>query len=120
MVTATGAATELGHVADLLEGADARRTPLGESLLGADRGRRIVTRGAALTAALQVLLVTVPFLRDRLGLQPLTAFQWLLVTAIAVAYLLIVELDKALHRRATASGPQRDHRQPAARRVARD
>ena len=142
-------------------------TPLGESLLGADRGRRILMRGAALTvltlvpayllwdadddawqtvlftsiafaelvggfamrservslrdlgiftnralvgavaltAALQVLLVSVPLLRNRLGLQPLTAAQWLLVTAVALTYLVVLELDKALHRRATASGP---------------
>jgi Ca2+-transporting ATPase len=141
-------------------------TPLGESLLGADRGRRIVRRGAgltvltllpayllwdagddawqtvlftsiafaelaggfamrservslrhlgvftnralvgavALTAALQVLLVSFPFLRNLLGLQPLTAAQWLLVIAIALTYLVVVELDKALHRRATAPG----------------
>jgi P-type Ca2+ transporter type 2C len=131
-------------------------TPLGESLLGSDRGRRIVIRGAALTAltlvptylvwnagadawqtvlftsiafaelaggfamrservslrrlgvltnralvgavavtvVLQVLLVAVPFPRDLLDLQPLTAGQWLLVTAIAFAYLAVVELDK--------------------------
>ena len=141
-------------------------TPLGESLFGADRGRRIVVRGAALTVltlvpayllwnadedawqtvlftsiafaelagsfamrserlslrrlgvlsnralvgavaltvALQVLLVVVPFTRDVLGLQPLGAAHWLLVIAIALAYLLVVELDKALqHRRAAAA-----------------
>ena len=145
-----------------------RPTPRGESLLGADRGRRILARGAALTVltlvpayllwdagddawqtvlftsiafaelaggfamrservslrrlgvftnraligavaltvALQVLLVAVPFLRDVLGLQPLTAAQWLLVTAIALAYFVVVELDKALHRRSTASAPE--------------
>lgn len=53
----------------------------------------------ALTAALQVLLVVVPFLRDLLGLEPLSAAQWLLVTGIALAYMAVVELDKALHRR---------------------
>ena len=140
-------------------------TPLGESLLGTDRGRLIITRGAALTvltlvpayllwnagddawqtvlftsiafaelaggfamrservslrhlgiltnralvgavaltAALQVLLVSIPFVRDLLGLKPLNAAQWLLVIAIALTYLGVVELDKALHRRATAS-----------------
>ena len=142
-------------------------TPRGESLLGADHGRRIVTRAAALTvltlvpayllwdageeawqtvlftsiafaelaggfamrservslwrlgvftnralvgavaltAALQVVLVAVPFLRDLLGLEPLTAAQWLLVVGIALAYLTVVELDKALHRRAAGSRP---------------
>jgi P-type Ca2+ transporter type 2C len=139
-------------------------TPLGESLLGSDRGRRIVMRGVALTVltllpayliwnaggdawqtvlftsiafaelaggfamrservslrrlgvfsnlalvgavtltvALQVLLVVVPFPRELLGLEPLSAAQWLLVAGIAAAYLVVVELDKALHRRATA------------------
>ena len=138
-------------------------TPLGGSLLGTDRGRRILTRGAALavltlvpayllwdagddawqtvlftsiafaelaggfamrservslrdlgiltnralvgavalTAALQVLLVAVPFPRNLFGLQSLTAAQWLLVIAVALTYLVVVELDKALHRRAT-------------------
>jgi Ca2+-transporting ATPase len=140
-------------------------TPLRESLLGPDRGRRIVTRGAALTvltlvpaylmwdasadawqtvlfssiafaelaggfamrservslkrlgvfsnhalvgaaaltATLQVLLVAVPFLRELLGLEALTVAQWLLVAGIALSYLVVVELDKALHRRAFAS-----------------
>jgi len=141
-------------------------TPLGESLFGADRGRRILLRGAALTvltlvpayllwdagddawqtvlftsiafaelaggfamrsehvslrhlgiftnralvgavaltAALQAVLVAVPFLRNLLGLQPLTAAHWLLVTAIALTYFVVLELDKALHQRATARG----------------
>lgn len=139
-------------------------TPLGESLLGSDRGRRIVMRGfadgpdarprlpgvgrrrgriadrplhvdrfaelaggfamrservslrrlgvfsnlalvgaVALTVALQVVLVAVPFPRDLLGLQPLTAAQWLLVVGIALTYLVVVEFDKALHSRATRS-----------------
>jgi Ca2+-transporting ATPase len=135
-------------------------TPLRESLFGSDRGRRIVTRGfaltvltlapayllwdagvaawqtvlftsiafaelaggfamrservslrrlgiftnralvgaVALTAALQVLLVAIPLSRDVLGLESLDAGQWLLVAGIALAYLLLVELDKALHR----------------------
>jgi Ca2+-transporting ATPase len=142
-------------------------TPLGESLLGADRGRRIAIRGAALTvltlvpayllwdageaawqtvlftsiafaelaggfamrservslwrlgvftnrtlvgavaltAGLQVVLVAVPFLRDLLDLEPLTAWHWLLVVGIALAYLTVVELDKALQRRARHGGP---------------
>ena len=121
-------------------------TPLGESLLGSDRGLRILMRGAALTllvgvpayllwdagdeawqtvlftsiafaelagtfamrservslwrlgpftnralvaavavtVALQVLLVVVPFARDVLGLEPLAAAHWLLVVGIAL------------------------------------
>ena len=42
-------------------------------------------------------------MRDLLGLEPLNAAHWLLVIAIALTYLVVVELDKALHRRATAS-----------------
>ncbi|MDO9410889.1 cation-translocating P-type ATPase [Patulibacter sp.] len=140
---------------------DRTPTPLRESLLGADRGVRILTRGAlltvlvlvpayllwdagdaawqsvlftsiamaelaggfamrseqvslrrlgpfsnralvgavALTVALQVVLVTVPVLRDLLGLEPLGAAHWLLVLGVAAAYLAGVELDKAVHGR---------------------
>ncbi|WP_217914845.1 cation-translocating P-type ATPase [Miltoncostaea marina] len=140
-------------------------TPRDESLLGADRGRRIATRGAALTvltflpayglweagddawqtvlftsiaaaelaggfamrservslarlglasnramlaavaatAALQVLVVSVPFARDLLGLRPLHPAHWLLVAGIALAYLVVVESDKAWQRRAAAT-----------------
>jgi Ca2+-transporting ATPase len=136
-------------------------TPLGESLLGSDRGLRILMRGAALTVlvgvpayllwhagdeawqtvlftsiafaelagsfamrservslrrlgpftnralvgavaltvALQILLVVVPFARDLIGLEPLAAGHWLLVVALAIAYLGVVEIDKAIHRR---------------------
>ena len=135
-------------------------TPLRESLLGSDRGRRIATRGAvltvlvlvpayllwdagrdswqtvlftsiafaelagsfamrserislwrlgllgnramlgavALTVALQVLLVIVPVARDVLGLELLTAGEWLIVVGVALAYLAFVELDKGLRR----------------------
>ena len=156
-----------------------RRPPtrLGESLLGADRGRRIVTRGAALTVltfvpayllwhagdeawqtvlfmsiafaelaggfamrselmslrqlgvftnralvgavaltvALQLLLVCVPFLRDLLDLRPLAAEHWLLVTAIAFAYLAVVECDKALHRRRRTDAADPDLAEPRMR-----
>ena len=143
-------------------------TPLGESLLGADRGARIARRGAILTVltfvpvyllwdagdaawqtvlftaiafaelaggfamrservslrrlgpltnrplviavaatvALQVLLVVVPVARDVLGLEPLSAGHWLLVTGIALAYLLAVEADKWIARRRTGSAPR--------------
>ena len=137
-----------------------RRPPtrLGESLLGADRGRRIAVRGAALTVlvlmpayllwdagsdawqtvlftsiafaelagsfamrserdplrrlgllrnrelvgavaltvALQVLLVALPVARDVLGLVTLGAGHWLLVVGIALAYVAVIETDKAI------------------------
>ena len=141
-------------------------TPIGESLLGADHGRRILVRGAALTvlvllpayllwesgngawqtvlfssiafaelaggfamraegvsllrlgvltnrpliaavtftAALQLLLVSVPMLRDLLGLEQLGIDEWLIVLAIAASYLLFVELDKAVLRRRRPTG----------------
>jgi len=139
-------------------------TPLGESLLGSDRGLRILVRGAALTLlvgvpayllwdagdaawqtvlftsiafaelagsfamrservtlrrlgpftnralvgagaltiVLQVGLVVVPFARDVIGLEPFGAGHWLLVVGIAIGYLAVVEIDKAIHRRASA------------------
>ena len=61
---------------------------------------RALVGAVALTVALQVLLVSVEPLRDLLGLRPLAAAHWLLVIAIALAYLAAVELDKALRRRA--------------------
>jgi Ca2+-transporting ATPase len=141
-------------------------TPLGESLLGSDRGLRILVRGAALTllvgvpayllwdsgddawqtvlftsiafaelagsfamrservslwrlgpfsnralvgavaltVALQIVLISVPFARDVIGLKPLAAKHWLLTAAIAVAYLAVVEIDKAIRRRAADGG----------------
>ena len=137
-------------------------TPLGESLLGADRGRSIARRGAVLTLApayllwdagdhawqtmlftslafaelaggfamrservslrrlgflgnralvgavaltlvLQVVLVVAPFVRDVLSLEPLSGAHWLLVVGIALAYFVVIELDKALHRRHVAA-----------------
>ena len=136
-------------------------TPLGESLLGSDRGRRILTRGAALlvlvliptyvlwsvdddawqtvlfttiafaelaagfamrseriplwrlglftnrllvgavavTIVLQVLLVSVPALREIFSLEPLEAWHWLLVVGVALAYYGFVEAEKARFRR---------------------
>jgi Ca2+-transporting ATPase len=136
-------------------------TPLGESLLGSDRGLRILRRGVALTVlllvpayllwdagdeawqsvlftsiafaelagtfamrserislwrlgpfsnramvgavavtvALQVALIVLPFMRDLLDLQPLGVEHWLIVIGLAFAYLAVVEIDKALHRR---------------------
>ena len=61
---------------------------------------RALVGAVALTVALQILLVTVPFARDLLDLQPLGANHWLLVAGLALAYLAVVEADKALHRRA--------------------
>ncbi len=142
-------------------------TPLGASLLGRDRGRRLITRGAALTVltfvptfvlwqaddeawqtvlftsiafaelagsfgmrservplarlgvfsnrllvvavaatlVLQVLLVVLAPARDLLDLEPLTSGHWLLIVAIAFAYLAVIEADKAIsaRRRYTAS-----------------
>ncbi len=60
---------------------------------------RPMVLAVAATLGLQVLLVTVPVLRDTLGLEPLAASHWVLVAAIAVAYLAVVELDKAWHGR---------------------
>jgi len=136
-------------------------TPLEESLLGSDRGRRILSRGAALlvlvlipayilwsadddawqtvlfttiafaelaagfamrsermplwrlglftnrmlvgavavTIVLQVLLVSVPALRDIFTLEPLEAWHWLLVVGVALAYYGFVEAEKARFRR---------------------
>jgi hypothetical protein len=54
-----------------------------------------------------VLLVSVPLARDVLGLEPLTVGHWLLVTGIALAYLLAVEADKWIARRRTRPD---DHR----------
>jgi hypothetical protein len=60
------------------------------------RNRELVA-AVALTVVLQVLLVVVPVARDVLDLQPLDAGHRLLVVAIALAYLLVVELDKAAY-----------------------
>ena len=141
-------------------------TPVGESLFGADGGRRIIVRGIILTTltllpayflwhagdaawqtvlftsiafaelaggfamrsetrplrrlgvfsnralvgavsvtvALQVLLVTVPPVRDLMSLVPLMPAHWLLVCAIAAAYVVAVEADKAVHRARSSSG----------------
>jgi Ca2+-transporting ATPase len=59
---------------------------------------RALVGAVALTVALQILLVTVPFARDLLDLQPLGADHWLLVAGLALAYLAVVEADKAVHR----------------------
>jgi len=61
-------------------------------------GNRALVGAVALTIALQVALVLLPFARDVLGLAPLDASHWLLVVGIAFAYLVVVEVDKAVHR----------------------
>jgi P-type Ca2+ transporter type 2C len=58
---------------------------------------RALVGAVALTVALQVLLVEAPPARDIIGLEPLTAEHWLLTVAIALAYLAVVEIDKAIH-----------------------
>ncbi len=74
--------------------------------LGVFTNRALVS-AVAFTIVLQVLLVAVAPARDVLGLQPLGAAHWLLVVAIALAYLAVVELDKALHRTPRATQPRR-------------
>ena len=59
---------------------------------------RALVGAVAVTVALQVLLVVVPFARDVLGLRPLQPGHWLLVAGIALAYLAVVEADKGLRR----------------------
>ena len=65
---------------------------------------RALVGAVALTVLLQVVLVVVPLLRDVIGLKPLGVEHWLLVVTIAIGYLAVVEIDKAIHRRAGALG----------------
>jgi hypothetical protein len=44
----------------------------------------------------------VRFARDVVGLEPLATEHWLLVLSIALGYLVIVEIGKAIHSRASA------------------
>jgi Ca2+-transporting ATPase len=60
---------------------------------------RAMVGAVALTVALQVGLIALPFTRDVFDLEPLAAGHWLLIVGLALAYLAIVEADKALHRR---------------------
>jgi Ca2+-transporting ATPase len=57
-------------------------------------GNRALVGAVALTVALQVALVVVPFLRGVFDLEPLDAGHWLLVVATAVVYAVAVELEK--------------------------
>lgn len=68
-------------------------------------GNRAMVCAVSFTILLQVLLVSVPFARDLLGLQALDAAHWLLVLGIAAAYLAAVELDKSITRRRAAAEP---------------
>jgi hypothetical protein len=61
-------------------------------------GNRALVGAVALTVALQALLVLLPVFRDVLGLQPLTAGHWLMVTAVALAYLGLIERGKTVVR----------------------
>ncbi|HET9013275.1 MAG TPA: cation-translocating P-type ATPase, partial [Gemmatimonadaceae bacterium] len=63
---------------------------------------RALVGAVALTVALQLLVVVVPFPRDVLGLEPLELKHWLLAAGIALAYLAFVEADKAVRRRRAA------------------
>ena len=65
--------------------------------LGPFTNRPLVVAVAG-TVLLQVLIVVTPIAREVLGLEPLTAGHWLLVTGIALAYLGLVEADKSLAR----------------------
>lgn len=61
-------------------------------------GNRALVGAAALTVALQVLLVVVEPVRDLLGLTALAPRHWLLAVGTALVYLTAVEIDKAVHR----------------------
>ena len=65
---------------------------------------RALVAAVAVTVALQVLLVIVPFARDVVGLEPLAVEHWLLAAGIALSYFLVVETDKAIHRRSSTLG----------------
>lgn len=67
---------------------------------------RPLVGAVALTTALQTQLVTVEPVRSLLGLRSLQPAHWLLVVAIALTYLVLLELDKALrHRRGRRCDP---------------
>lgn len=65
-------------------------------------GNRALVGAVALTVALQVALVSVPFARELLHLRALPAAHRVLVCAIAFAYLAAVEVDKMVARRTSA------------------
>jgi hypothetical protein len=44
-------------------------------------------------------------MRDLLDLQPLAADHWLVVIALAIAYLAVFQTDKAIYRRRLARDP---------------
>ena len=92
VVTATGTATELGHVADLLAGADAGRTPL---------QLRLDTKHLALLAGVIVLFVF------GLGLLRGEELDTLLLTAVSLAVAAIPESLPAVVTITLALGAQR-------------
>ncbi|MBA2296425.1 MAG: HAD-IC family P-type ATPase, partial [Actinobacteria bacterium] len=94
VVSATGTATELGHVADLLEGADAGRTPL---QLRLDK----LVKHLALFAGVIVLLVF------GLGLLRGEELDTLLLTAVSLAVAAIPESLPAVVTITLALGAQR-------------
>jgi P-type Ca2+ transporter type 2C len=64
---------------------------------------RPLVGAVAVTVALQVLLVVIPVFRDVLELEPLEPWHWALVVAIALVYLVAVELEKWITRRRSAA-----------------
>ena len=60
---------------------------------------RMLVGAVAVTIVLQVLLVSVPALREIFSLEPLEAWHWLLVVGVALAYYGFVEAEKARFRR---------------------
>lgn len=94
MVNATGMATELGHVADLLEGADAGRTPLQLRL-------DALVRRLALTAGAIVLVVF------GLGLLRGEGLGTLLLTGVSLAVAAVPESLPAVVTITLALGAQR-------------
>jgi len=55
---------------------------------------RSLVVAVAVTVALQVLLVVTPALRDILSLEPLDPAHWALIVAIALTYLVAIEVEK--------------------------
>ncbi|MCW2666499.1 MAG: ATPase, P-type (transporting), superfamily, subfamily [Frankiales bacterium] len=96
--------------AELAGGFAMRSEQLSLRRLGLLTNRALVA-AVALTAALQVLLVTVPVAREVLGLAPMAARHWALAVGIALLYVVFIEAHKALRR----PGGERHEPQPTLR-----